>query len=309
MTSIDKNFITDMVRDNIYLLDNSLETNFPERFSNEIFLSYGASLKQYNPLEYQSNFSIKFVMSGEEEYFIDGNRKSICKNKMLIVNDKSNCIFKYADANALSIFIEPRVLSDCKVALCKRGNFLNDPFNNESQPLYFYDSIQDINQDLSRYFNHIINNKNLILTIDFFYELSEKLLISQNKLQKEIDKILVKKESTKREIYKRLRLGKSYIDDNLKESFDLETISHLSCLSKYHFIRLFKELYGVTPHRYYTFKRMNNIYELLGNVNNQYSLNEIVFDYGFTNYSIFYKQFRSIFKCAPSEAIKRKVNG
>ena len=51
-------------------------------------------------------------------------------------------------------------------------------------------------------------------------------------------------------LYRRIVQAKIYIDKFYSEKIDLDNISDEACFSKFHFIRLFKSIYGKTPHQY-----------------------------------------------------------
>jgi AraC-like DNA-binding protein len=51
-------------------------------------------------------------------------------------------------------------------------------------------------------------------------------------------------------LYRRIVQAKLFIDHHYADKIDLDNISDQACFSKFHFIRLFKSLYGRTPHNY-----------------------------------------------------------
>ena len=65
------------------------------------------------------------------------------------------------------------------------------------------------------------------------------------------------------EIYQRIVAAKVYIDDNYQEPIDLELISKQAFLSRFHFHRLFRQVYKKTPHQYLTGKRIDKAKILL----------------------------------------------
>ena len=65
------------------------------------------------------------------------------------------------------------------------------------------------------------------------------------------------------EIYQRIAAAKVYIDKNYQESIDLEQISQQAFLSRFHFHRLFRQVYKRTPHQYLTRKRLDKAKDLL----------------------------------------------
>jgi len=65
------------------------------------------------------------------------------------------------------------------------------------------------------------------------------------------------------EIYKRIVTAKCFIDENFSEAIDLEQISQQAFLSRFHFHRLFRQIYKRTPHQYLTRKRLEKARDLL----------------------------------------------
>ena len=64
-------------------------------------------------------------------------------------------------------------------------------------------------------------------------------------------------------LYRRIVQAKLFIDNNYAENIDLDNISDEAYFSKFHFIRLFKNIYGKTPHQYLIFVRIEKAIELL----------------------------------------------
>lgn len=65
------------------------------------------------------------------------------------------------------------------------------------------------------------------------------------------------------DIYQRLVAAKVFIDDNYHEDIDLEQISKQAFLSRFHFHRLFRQVYKRTPLQYITHKRLDRAKDLL----------------------------------------------
>jgi AraC-like DNA-binding protein len=57
--------------------------------------------------------------------------------------------------------------------------------------------------------------------------------------------------------------AKLYIDRHYASNIDLGNISDEAFFSRFHFIRLFKKMYGRTPHQYLVFVRMEKAMQLL----------------------------------------------
>src|SRR4029079_414731 len=65
------------------------------------------------------------------------------------------------------------------------------------------------------------------------------------------------------ELYERIVAAKVFIDENYHEQIDLTEISQKAFLSRYHFHRLFSQVYKKTPHQYLTIKRIEKAKDLL----------------------------------------------
>ena len=64
-------------------------------------------------------------------------------------------------------------------------------------------------------------------------------------------------------MYQRIVQAKLFIDSHYADKIDLDNISNEAYFSKFHFIRLFKKIYGKTPHQYLTFVRIEKALQLL----------------------------------------------
>jgi AraC-like DNA-binding protein len=91
--------------------------------------------------------------------------------------------------------------------------------------------------------------------------------------------------------------AKLFIDNNYAEQIDLDNISGEACFSKYHFIRLFKSIYGKTPHQYLIQVRIEKARELLNQI---FSVSDICYKVGFDSVSSFTGLFKRTYSITPS---------
>ena len=67
----------------------------------------------------------------------------------------------------------------------------------------------------------------------------------------------------KQYLYRRIVRAKLFIDENFHDRIDLENIADKACYSKFHFVRVFSEIYGCTPHRYLSGIRVEKAAQML----------------------------------------------
>ena len=101
-------------------------------------------------------------------------------------------------------------------------------------------------------------------------------------------------------LYRRIVQSKLYIDKFYSEKIDLDNISDEASFSKFHFIRLFKSIYGKTPHQYLRTVRIEKAQQLF-QLNK--SVAEVCFLVGFDSVTTFSGLFTRLVKRTPSQYI------
>lgn len=90
----------------------------------------------------------------------------------------------------------------------------------------------------------------------------------------------------------------TYINYHLGDNLSLEELAHQFFLSKYYIAHLFKEKVGMSAHQYITKKRLAACRDAM--FENR-SINEICTEYGFSEYTSFYRMFRREYGQSPNE--------
>lgn len=103
-------------------------------------------------------------------------------------------------------------------------------------------------------------------------------------------------------IYKRIVQAKLFIDAHFAGPIDLDNIADEAYFSKFHFVRLFKTVYGKTPHQYLTWVRIEQAKLLL---QKNTAVTETCFAVGFTSVTSFTALFRRYTKTSPALFQKR----
>lgn len=104
-------------------------------------------------------------------------------------------------------------------------------------------------------------------------------------------------------LYRRIVQAKLFIDTNYAESIDLDNIADEAYFSKYHFIRLFKKIYGKTTHQYLTVVRIEKAMQLL---RADIPVTDVCFSVGFESISSFSGLFKRIVGLTPSAYLSQQ---
>ncbi|PWT99799.1 MAG: AraC family transcriptional regulator, partial [Bacteroidetes bacterium] len=113
------------------------------------------------------------------------------------------------------------------------------------------------------------------------------------------------------EIYERILHAKLFMDENFSQPIGLDQISRKAYFSRFHFHRVFTNIYRITPHQYITAKRIEKARSLLAE--NRLSVTEVCAEVGFESlgsFSILFKKMKGI---APQDfresAHQNKIKG
>ena len=112
-------------------------------------------------------------------------------------------------------------------------------------------------------------------------------------------------------MYRRIVQAKLFIDSRYEDKIDLDNISEEAYFSKFHFIRLFKTIYGKTPHQYLTSVRIEKALQLLRAGK---PVSEVCFSVGFDSLTSFSGLFKRIVGVSPStyltnqQKLKSQIN-
>ena len=98
-------------------------------------------------------------------------------------------------------------------------------------------------------------------------------------------------------LYRRIVQAKLFIDTRYAENIDLTNIADEAFFSKFHFIRLFKKVYGSTPHQYVIKIRIERAMDML-RAND--SVSDTCYAVGFDSLSSFSGLFKRLVGITPS---------
>lgn len=153
---------------------------------------------------------------------------------------------------------------------------------------------------------HIVDNKILFMKIhnffDAYFKKEDEILVEELLIEAISSLILDSTLYTKnyKEIFEDKKIIKQtyeLINDSIDTNFTLEMLANNVHLSKYHFLRIFKKDFGLTPHAFIINERLNRANKL---IQNGLTISEASIQVGFNDQSHFTRNFKKYFGYTPS---------
>jgi AraC-like DNA-binding protein len=104
-----------------------------------------------------------------------------------------------------------------------------------------------------------------------------------------------------------LRRARDHADRHYTEPLDLAQLAAIAGISKYHFQRLFRATYGMSPTAYLTERRIDRAQDLLRATN--LTVTEVCHAVGFSSLGSFSSRFRELVGETPSHFQRRYADG
>ncbi len=100
------------------------------------------------------------------------------------------------------------------------------------------------------------------------------------------------------ETLERLARARDFIDHCYDHPLNLDQISEKACFSRYHFLRLFRQAFNITPHQYLIERRIEKAKELL-RADDEVRVTDVCFEVGFQSLGSFSTLFHKCVGHAP----------
>lgn len=267
----------------------------------------------YRPVD-SSGFAIKFVTEGKERYTIDKQPYDIATGSYLLLNCEKEAkveIESKKKVKGICINISPAVIADAVSSLARPDT----PYSDPGLASFFYTDhflenqynadhtlLGDKLQRISQGIKHNTLSAGHINT-ELFFDIAEGLIADQTTVFKQLQSIRAVKSVTKRDLCRRLMRGREFMDACFTQSLSIEQVAQAAAMSEFHFFRLFKNMFGLSPHQYILHKRLQAASQLL---KTGYSVSEAAMDCGFTDIYTFSKAFKKRFGMPPSSFARVK---
>jgi AraC-like DNA-binding protein len=127
------------------------------------------------------------------------------------------------------------------------------------------------------------------------------------RLLEQVDRIALIRPATRREVYRRISLSTDFLHTHYAQGVDLTTLAKMAYLSKYHFLRLFSLVHGMTPRTYLQRKRISVAIRLLEST--RMTMSEVAASVGFAEESTLVRQMRRWTQLTPRQVRARVSEG
>jgi AraC family transcriptional regulator len=144
-----------------------------------------------------------------------------------------------------------------------------------------------------------LNGKDPLFLDEKLFELLSLLLREQGQVRAMAEHLEGLKLSTREEIIKRLLFATDYLYTYYDQNPGLDELAQVSCLSKFHFLRLFKIAFGKTPHKFITELKIRKAKEMLTRTKDD--IQQIAHRLGFDTASTFSRLFFNQVGVYPSQ--------
>ena len=297
------NNVQSLLMGNVYCSHQSASA---EELDNGIMLFTNRKLEETDT--HISRLSIRCMTGGDQYYKVGSNEHRVTPENYLVINHGQQYKTSYEGSGnneMMLIAFKPGYAEEIlRSVITKDDKLLDDPFKPVNQPISFFEKTYDSDPyirntfaSLRRLMNEDIGWKKSVDLDSVYSGVLIRLLQIHRGLYADINKINSVKLSTRKELYKRIIIGKEFLDNNLHRKISVEEVSRIASMSPHHFKRSFKKLFGRAPHDYHVKKRLEYSRQLIeaGGIN----VGEICHRVGFEDASSFIRLFRNNYGCTP----------
>jgi AraC family transcriptional regulator len=293
------------------LLDN-LDQGTIHFTCNKNTLNFSSLREFYQPVTC-SGFAIKYVLEGMERYVINKQAYEVSEGRYLLLNGTKEGyveIESSENAKGICINIDNSFVAEVVASLLQPDTAYADP----ALATFFYTD-QFLENQYTAAYTQLGKTVAAIgkracagpfteeeVNQELFYTLAENLVADQLTVFKQMQCIRTVKPATRSNLYRRVLVGKEFIDASFQTQLTIEQVAKEAAVSEYHFFRLFRTVFGMSPHQYILRKRLETGKRLL---HEQYPVSVAALECGFTDIHSFSKAFKHHFGVTPSSLLRQ----
>ncbi|WP_108808130.1 helix-turn-helix domain-containing protein [Aquimarina spinulae] len=242
-----------------------------------------------------TGIALKYVIEGKEHYKTNINRLNVHKGQFIILRENIDyeVYSKNINTQGFCLDINPELL-DVEISdFLKNDLLFNQPFSGILST--------SLGKSLYNFTNTTTTAKFAQKPIEVITKFKDDLLCFQNDLTMLGNALqnITKRVNTQKLLVSKLFEAREYIHLYYAHKISLSTLAGISGISKYHFARVFKICFKMTPLQMQEQLRMEKARELLHS--GKISLTSIAYQLGYTDLASFSKRFKKYYKISPSQ--------
>jgi AraC family transcriptional regulator len=256
------------------------------------------------------SFGIKYVIENFIYYKVDKKEHLLKTGDFMLACEKPYVKSYFESAKAtrdLCININNETVKEVFTILLAKEDYRFDDYLAKyfKNPVFFESvcpvkSAPALNQKLQQLVADInAGTAHSTVHKEWFLDLAEKIIYHEYGNCLALNGIHSVKTETKKEILRRLKIARQYMDDCFPEINDIGEVAAACSLSEFHFFRSFKQAYSITPYQYLLQKRLEFAKSMLPV--RDMTLSKIAAQCNFSDLPTFSKAFKKQFGVAPSQ--------
>lgn len=281
----------------IKMLEATDERQYMIHENYEVYEKHGAPIGA-SAFHYHNFYEIIYVLEGEYSSLIENQVYHLKKGDFLLINQNVMHKYEYVEhkhdsSKRIILWITRDMLENLGVAqMDLTACFSNAPSRAYHFPIYYEEILRGylMRLALSDMIEEIPGARSIMdrghLTLFFGY---------LNTLCNRPEYIYDKEELVSHPLVEQVT---RYCDTHISEKITTEDLAEYVHMSKYHFLRKFKEITGVTVHSFITNKRLIRACE---EIRKGTGIQEVSQNCGFSDYSSFLRNFKNAFGVSPGK--------
>lgn len=257
--------------------------------------------------------SVKMASGGREDFLVDGRKLSVDDDCYLVLNpehDYGSSINANAPVHSFCVHFRNGLPGEVLRAMqTSSERMLESTLGTPSVSPEFAEQLCPHDQVVSPVLRHIVRTIEAGTATQRWLDEECALLLARlirlhKAVRGEIDSIRDQRRPIRVEIVRRIRYAADYMLSNYERDLSLDDISATAYLSLYHFLRLFRVVYGVTPYQFLQRKRLAVAARLLSD--SALTVDEVARRVGLESRTSLYRLLRKHLKRSPVEVRRQR---
>lgn len=261
---------------------------------------------EYRP-DIRGPLSLFINLKGQSQVRVGSHQTTVDDQHYFLTNSGEHYdlqIDPESQTETFNIHIEERLTEQVYAGMTYReGRLLDQPDLVRPESVGFFTQLYRRDAAIDNLMQRVIDNQSQIGTDQMLLqEQMSSLLVHLGTVHQEtlgnLDRLAATRPGTRAEIYRRVSRARDYLHDNLNREVQLEDMASVACMSRYHFLRAFRQTFCRTPYQYLKDLRMEKARRMLAGTD--LPVSSIGFSLGYQNLSSFSRVFRQSEGIAPA---------